>query len=59
MLTPIVTELPRAFEPVVHDSFIRDFDAARPRQDRVDNVVYLSRRSSRRRRSGAVPARAA
>jgi hypothetical protein len=60
MLTPIVTEVPRAIEPVVHDTFIREYEGRAPRErDLPANVVRLSTHRSRRRRSAVVPARVA
>jgi hypothetical protein len=60
MLTPIVTEVPRAIEPVVHDTFIREYTGRVPREQGLPaNVVRLSTHRSRRRRSAVVPARVA
>jgi hypothetical protein len=60
MLTPTVTEVPRAIEPVVHDTFIREY-AARPpgKRDLPANVVRLSTHRSRRHVPAVVPARVA
>ena len=54
MLTPIVTEIRRAGEPVGRETFIADDERGR---ERPQNVVRLSERRSQARRS--VPARAA
>ena len=54
MLTPIVTEIRRAGEPVGRDTFIADDERER---EGPTNVVRLSQRRSHGRRS--VPARAA
>jgi len=51
MLTPIVTEIRRALEPVGRDTFI---GAREP-----DNVVWLVPRELRDRPADALPARAA
>jgi hypothetical protein len=51
MLTPIVTEIPRALEPVARDTFI----GARER----GNVVRLVARDGHDRPATYVPARAA
>ena len=51
MLTPIVTEIPRALEPVGRDTFIGVRDLA--------NVVRLPSRELRERPAVALPARAA
>lgn len=60
MLTPIVTEVSRAFEPVVRDTFIREFDARAPREAAaIENVVGLASHRARRRRPVPAPARAA
>jgi hypothetical protein len=60
MLTPIVTEIPRAIEPVVLDTFIREFAGRAPSaQGRRANVVSLSTHRARRRRQAVVPARVA
>lgn len=60
MLTPTVIEISRASEPVVRDTFITEFDGAPARrQSAPANVVRLSAHRSRRRRSAAVPGRAA
>jgi hypothetical protein len=60
MLTPIVTEVPRAIEPVVHDTFIREYARQAPREQGLPaNVVRLSTQRSRRRPSAVVPARVA
>jgi hypothetical protein len=60
MLTPIVTEIPRAVEPVVHDTFIREYAGRASRErDLPANVVRLSTHRSRRRRPTVVPARVA
>jgi hypothetical protein len=32
MLTSVVTEAPRAIEPVVHDTFIREYPGRAPRE---------------------------
>jgi hypothetical protein len=60
MLTPIVTEVPRVIEPVVHDTFIGEYADRAPRErDLPANVVRLSTHRSQRRRSAVVPARVA
>ena len=60
MLTPMVTEISRASEPVDRDTFITEFDGATARrQSTPANVVRLSAHRSRRRRAAAVPRRAA
>jgi hypothetical protein len=60
MLTPIVTEVSRAIEPVVHDTFIRQYTGRAPRERGLPaNVIRLSAHRSRRRRSAVVPARVA
>ena len=60
MLTPIVTEISRRYEPVARDTFIREFELRTPpRQRSRTNVVALSEHRSRRRRAAAVPAQAA
>jgi hypothetical protein len=60
MLTPIVTEVPRAIESVVHDTFIREYAGRAPRDRSLPaNVVRLSTHRSRRRRPAVVPARVA
>ncbi len=51
MLTPIVTEIPRALEPVARDTFLGSRG--------VGNVVRLVPRESRDRFAPVVPARAA
>jgi len=51
MLTPIVTEIPRALEPIARDTFI----GARER----GNLVRLPARELRDRAPARVPARAA
>ena len=51
MLTPIVTEIPRALEPVGRDTFIGIRDLA--------NVVRLPSRELRERPAVVLPARAA
>lgn len=49
MLTPIVTEVPRAIEPVVHDTFIREYAGRAPRERGLPvNIVRLSTHRSRR-----------
>ncbi len=53
MLTPIVTEIPRALEPVARDTFIA------PRRADRGNVVRLVARERRDRSAPAAPARAA
>jgi hypothetical protein len=56
MLTPIVTEISRAFEPVVRDTFIRDAGLRDPREPAASaGVVSLA---AYRAAAGA-PARAA
>ena len=57
MLTPKVTEINRSVEPVVRDTFIREFDGRMARGQA--NVVGLAAHRSRRRRSALAPARAA
>jgi hypothetical protein len=60
MFTPIVTEVPRAIEPVIHDTFISQYAGRAPRErDLPANVVRLSTHRSRRRRTAVVPARVA
>lgn len=59
MLTPIVTEVRRAAEPVVRDTFIREFDGRPPREQQRTNVVALAAHRSLRRGPAPVPARAA
>ena len=60
MLTPIVTEVPRAIEPVVDDTFISEFADQAPReQDFAENVVRLSAHRSRRHQPALMPARVA
>ncbi|HEV2774084.1 MAG TPA: hypothetical protein VGV90_00685 [Solirubrobacteraceae bacterium] len=51
MLTPIVTEIPRALEPVGRDTFIGVREPS--------NVVRLAPRELRDRAAAVVPARAA
>ncbi|HEV2786527.1 MAG TPA: hypothetical protein VGV67_09085 [Solirubrobacteraceae bacterium] len=60
MLTPIVTEISRVAEPVVRDTFIREFDPLKQREQGASaTVVRLASHRLRRRRPLAVPARAA
>ncbi len=59
MLTPIVTEVRRAAEPVVRDTFIREFDGRAPRERQPANVVALAAHRSPRSSRAPVPARAA
>jgi hypothetical protein len=60
MLTPIVTEIPRTVEPVVQDTFIREYAGRASRKRGVPtNVARLSTHRSRRRGSAVLPARVA
>ncbi len=59
MLTPIVTEVRRAAEPVVRDTFIGEFDGRAPREQQRADVVALAAYRSLRRNPAPVPARAA
>jgi hypothetical protein len=60
MLTPIVTEVPRAIEPVVRDTFIREYAGRTPGERGLPaNVVHLSAHRSRRGAATVVPARVA
>lgn len=60
MLTPMVTEIHRAYEPVVRDTFIREFEGRAPRRPTSpSNVVRLAAHRARRSAPAAVPARAA
>jgi hypothetical protein len=60
MLTPIVTEVPRAIEPVVRDTFIRDYTTRAPGERSLPaNVVRLSAHRSWRGAATVAPARVA
>jgi hypothetical protein len=60
MLTPIVTEVPRAIEPVVRDTFVSEYATRAPGERALPaNVVRLSTHRSRRRMPAVVPARVA
>ena len=60
MLTPIVTEVFRAFEPVVRDTFIREFEQGQPRERAAaSNVVSLASHRARRPSPVGAPLRAA
>lgn len=55
MLTPIVTEIARAAEPVVRDTFIREFEGRPVRRRSAPTSLG---RTVRRSRPAAVSARA-
>ena len=60
MLTPIVTEVSRAAEAIVRDTFIREFEAGEPRERITGaNVIGLAAHRAQRSRPLAAPARAA
>jgi hypothetical protein len=60
MLTPTVTEISRATEPVVQDTFITEFAQSVQREQSLPaNVIRLSSHRSQRGRPAIVPSRVA